>query len=284
MNTPTSTFPPPFISLMFALLVFATPLSLIAAEQSSLKDGAAKLYQQAKDTGRKFVTAEKLHPDILPTSDGKSFLAVWKSSKSPTKWIVSLHGAGRPAKGFATDDLAIWQPHLKDRDVGLVCLQWWLGTGDGPNDFYSPREIYREIDLALQHLKVKPGNVMLEGFSRGGANSYAVMALDAGRGKHYFSLAVASSGGISLNYPPNRDIINGDYGDHPLKGTHWITVAGGRDQNPDRDGIPGMKRTAAWLRDQGAIIVESIEDQNTGHGALHVNPKNAHRVLDLFLK
>jgi hypothetical protein len=64
------------------------------------------------------------------------------------------------------------------------------------------------------------------------------MALDAGRGKHYFSLAVASSGGISLDYPPNREILNGDYGDHPLKGTRWVTVAGARDQNPDRDGIP----------------------------------------------
>jgi hypothetical protein len=284
VNAPISEHAKPFIGLLLALVVVATPLPMIAAEQSSLKGAAAKLYQQAKDTGHWYAAAAKLHPDILPTSDGKSFLAIWKSSKSPTKWIVSLHGAGRPAKGFATDDLAIWHPHLKDRDVGLVCLQWWLGKGDGPDDFYSPREIYREVDLALQQLKVKPGAAMLEGFSRGGANSYAVMALDAGRGKHYFSLAVASSGGISLNYPPNREILNGDYGDHPLKGTRWVTVAGGHDQNPDRDGIPGMKRTASWLRDQDAIVVESIEDQNAGHGALHLNPKNASRVLDLFLK
>jgi predicted esterase len=269
--------------LLLLLAFFSTGLAT-AAEQTQLTGPAAKLYQQAQDTGHWFAGAARLNPEIRPTSDGKSFFVVWKSSKSPKRWIVSLHGAGRPAKGFATDDLAIWHPHLKDRDVGLVCLQWWLGKGDGPEDFYTPQEIYREIDLALQQLGVQPGTVMLHGFSRGSANSYAVAAIDAGRGKHYFSLAVASSGGMSPDYPPNRGILNGDYGDHPLKGTRWITVAGGRDPHPERDGIAGMRRTASWLREQGAVVVESIEDQDAGHGALHLHPKNARRVLDSFLK
>lgn len=255
----------------------------IAEEKTPLSGDAAKLYQQAHDTGRYSAAASRLKPEIRPTSDGKSYVLVWKASKSPEKWIVSLHGAGRPAKGFATDDLAIWQPHLKDRDVGLVCLQWWLGKGDTPKSFYSPTEIYREIDIALQQLKVKAGTAMLHGFSRGGANTYAVAALDAGRGKRYFSLIVASSGGVSLDYPPNRALLNGDYGDHALKGTRWVTVAGARDPNVDRDGIAGMRHTAEWLRGQGAVVVESIEDQNAGHGALHTNPKNTRRALDLFL-
>ena len=147
-----------------------------------------------------------------------------------------------------------------------------------------PHQIYREVDIVLRKLAVKPGNVMLHGFSRGSANSYAVAALDAGRGRRYFSLIVASSGGVAIDFPPTREIISGRFGDHPLRGTRWITVAGARDQNPDRDGIPGMHRTARWLDEQGAEVIAIIEDSENGHGALVLNPANAERVIDLFLK
>lgn len=251
----------------------------LAADQVTLTGPAADLYRQAQ-SGRWFADAAKLNPDIFPTSDGRSFMVVWKAAeKEPTRWIVSLHGT----RGFATDDLAIWYPHLKDRDVGLVAVQWWIGPDDTPKSYYAPMQINREIDIALQKRGVRPGTVMLHGFSRGSANSYAVAALDAGRGKRYFSLAVASSGGVSLDYPPTRAILAGAFGDHPLRSTRWITVAGAHDPEPDRSGIPGMKRTAAWLREQGATVIEAIEDPAEGHGALQRNPKNARRVLDLFL-
>lgn len=240
---------------------------------------AAELYQKARG-GQWFADAARLKPDILPTSDGQSFLVVWKATRKPKHWIVSLHGSD----GFATDDLAIWRPHLKDRDVGIMCVQWWLGSGDKISSYYTPEQIYREIDNALQKFGVKPGMAMLHGFSRGSANSYAVMALDAGRGRRFFSLAVASSGGVGLDYPPTRAILDGTYGKDPLKGTRWVTSAGGRDPHPDRAGIPGMRRTAAWLKEQGAIVLDAIEDPDQGHGALVLNAKNARRVLDLFLK
>ena len=253
-------------------------LSLVFA-QTPLAGNAADLYRQAQG-GRFFAEAAKLKPDILPTSDGQSFIVVWKATKQPKRWIVSMHGTN----GFAMDDLAIWYPNLKDRDVGLICVQWWLGKSDGPGAYYSPQQVYHEIDLALEKLGVKAGSVMLHGFSRGSANSYAIVAIDAGRGKHYFSLAVASSGGVGLDFPPTRAILDEGYGKRPLEGTRWITVAGARDPHPDRDGIAGMKRAAEWLKEQGAIVVDSIEDPNEGHGALQRNPKNAQRVLDLFLK
>src|SRR6185436_10675230 len=108
--------------------------------------------------------------------------------------------------GFATEDLAVWYPHVKDRDVGLVCLQWWLGSGDAPTSYYTPAQIYHEVDAIGQKLGLQPGTAMLHGFSRGSANAYAVAALDAGRGRHYFSLFVASSGGVALDFPPTRAI------------------------------------------------------------------------------
>jgi len=253
------------------------------AAAEPLTGKAADLYQQAIKTGRHAANFEKTKHEIRPTNDGRSFFVIWKGSDAPTKWIVSLHGAGRPAKGFATDDLAIWYPHLKDRTAGLICLQWWFGTGDRTEDFYTPMAMYREIDQLLAGMHIKPGTVMLHGFSRGSANTYALAALDAGRGPHYFSLIVASSGGAALDYPPTRAIGRGEYGQEPLRGTKWITVAGARDPEPDRDGIAGMKRTAGWLKDQGAVVAEQIEDPNSGHGALVLNPKNAARVLDRFL-
>lgn len=272
-----------WLGRLFCVFGSAVACKAYAAE-AELAGRSAIIYNQAKDTGRWFNKANVLHPDVLPTSDGKSFYVVWRASPAPKKWIVSLHGAGQPAKGFATDDLVVWAPQLKNRDVGLICLQWWMGHGDGIDAFYTPQDINREFDRALQKLRVKPGNVMLHGFSRGAANSYAVAALDAGRGRHYYSLIVASSGGYAADYPPNRGITNGEFGDRPLQGTHWITAAGARDPNPQRDGIEGMRRTAKWLKEQGAVVVESIEDPAFGHGALQLNPKNTSRVLDLFLK
>jgi hypothetical protein len=251
----------------------------VLSENTALTGHAAELYQKAK-RGKWFADAMKLKPDILPTSDGRSFVVVWKTGVKPKRWIVSLHGSD----GYATDDLAIWHPHLKGRDIGVVCVQWWLGSGDGAASYYTPEQIYREIDLALQGLGVEPGTVMLHGFSRGSANSYAVMALDAGRGRRFFSLAVASSGGVGLDYPPTQAILAGAYGKDALKGTQWITCAGGRDPHPDRDGIPGMRRTTAWLKERGADVIEIIEDANQGHGALVRNPENARRVLDLFVQ
>ena len=125
---------------------------------------------------------------------------------------------------------------------------------------------------------------MLHGFSRGSANSYAVAALDAGRdGRHYFSLFVASSGGVALDFPPTRAIANGDYGPRPLQNTRWVTAAGGRDPHPDRDGIEGMRRTAAWLKEQGGTVVLAIEDAKEGHGALQRNG-NVKKVLDFYFK
>ena len=275
MVVPQSTI----IRILFLLLFFLIGALSQSAGQTPLAGHAAELYKQAQG-GRFYSEAEKLKPEITPTSDGQSFVVVWRASKAPKRWIVSLHGS----RGFATDDLAIWYPSIKDRDVGLLSLQWWLGSGGAFGSYLTPIQIYHEIDLALQRIGVKPGKVMLYGFSRGSANSYAVAALDAGKGRHYFSLIVASSGGVGLNYPPTQAIMTGEYGKNPLNKTRWITVAGARDPNPDRAGIAGMRTTAAWLKEQGAVIVDAIEDPDLGHGALHRNPKNAKRVMDLFFK
>lgn len=259
--------------ILLAVLGAAAP-----AAAQSLPPGAARLYEQARG-GKWFADAQRLSPRILPTSDGRSFVAVWTpAGAAPARWIVSLHGTS----GFATDDLALWHRHVASRGVGLITLQWWLGGDQSPRGYYAPEQIYRELDLVLRQVGVSPGTALLQGFSRGSANLYAVAAMEGSRPTRYFSLFVANSGRVSLDYPPNRAITDGRLGPRPLARTRWITVCGARDPNPERDGCPGMRATARWLGEQGAEVVAAIEDPQAGHGALHLNPDNAKRVLDLF--
>lgn len=106
--------------------------------------------------------------------------------------------------------------------------------------------------------------------------------MDRGQGgRRLFPLYVASSGGVALDFPPTRAILEGRFGPRPLEGSRWVTACGGRDPNAERDGCPGMRRTAEWLRQQGAQVVLAIEDPNGPHGALQADPRNAARLLDL---
>jgi hypothetical protein len=43
-----------------------------------------------------------------------------------------------------------------------------------------------------------------------------------------------------------------------------------------------MRRTGQWLKEQGAIVLDAIEDPQSGHGALQLNPRNAERLLERF--
>ena len=262
-------------------IIFACTLAAacLPAASEPLSGQAERLYERAAQEAR----LTGMNPEIIPTKDGRSFFLVWEPQAlrgKPHKWIVSLHGSN----GFATKDMEIWSPYLKGRDLGLISLQWWFGGGGRTEDYYSPFDIYREIDLLMRRIGIKPGDAMLEGFSRGSANIYAVAALDINKGQRYFSLFVANSGRASLDYPPTRAVDTGKFGDMPYKGSRWITSCGERDTNPDRDGCPGMRRTGEWLKKLGAEVAFAIEDSKEGHGAFHRNPQNANRALDWFSK
>ncbi len=279
MGTPLFSIKP-IINAVTCLIFLACCQSALAVENKAEPHAKAQDAYQRMQNGKGFAKTAVVTPDIIPTSDGQSFFVMWKATAAnPKQWIVSLHGS----RGSAMDDFAIWYPCLQDREVGFLGLQWWIGADDSPSSYYTPSQIYSEVSTALENLGVQSFAVMLHGFSRGSSNSYAVAAIDAGQGRHYFSLIVASSGGVSVDYPPTQAILDGEFGDRPLLNTRWVTAAGAYDSNPDRDGIPAMRRTADWLVEQGAVVIASIEDPNEGHGALQRNPANMQQVLDLFL-
>ena len=155
------------------------------------------------------------------TSDGKSFYLLWfpegYSAQNPPPMVATMHGHD----GWAFEDFYVWHRFLKERGYGLLAIQWWLGEGEGTNDYLKPNEIYRTFDEVFRKLGVKPGTAMLHGFSRGSANIYPVAALDRSTGNNYFSLFIANAGRANSNYPPVHEIEQRRFGTQPFAGTHW---------------------------------------------------------------
>lgn len=216
------------------------------------------------------------------SADHKSYFVLWlpegSDPENPPPMIATLHGHA----GCAFADFYVWHRFLKERGFGLLAIQWWLGKGESINDYLLPHEIYRMIDDAFQNLNLRPGNALLHGFSRGSANLYAVAAMDRNPGRKYFSLFIANAGRANSSYPPTRNIENGDFGELPFQGSSWVTFAGAKDANPDRDGIPGMRETADWIHRYGGLVELAIEDPNGDHGGFHRNPHNCDLALDVF--
>lgn len=264
---------------------FLIVLWMLSGSEAMAKLPDHPLLEQAKSQcAQRLSYAEENHARIELTPNGKSFYVLWlpegASLTDPPPMIATIHGHG----SWAFDEFFLWHEAAKKRGYGILAIQWWLGEGEKYQDYLTPREIYKTIDQVMTREHIKPGTVLFHGFSRGSANSYAVAALDRTAGKHYFTLIVANSGKPGLDFPPNRDIIQGFLGPTPLQGTHWVTFAGARDTHPERDGIKGMREAAEWIRKYGGVVDLAIEDPDAGHGGFHRNPKNMDSTLEVFEK
>ncbi len=221
---------------------------------------------------------------IIVTPDQKSFMLLWfpasqRSLPAEKRSIIAtMHGS----TGFAFDDFFLWFNAAQQHQQGLLALQWWFPANQPPNDYYEPAEAYTALAAALKDQSIKPGRALFHGFSRGSANGYYVSLFDRLLGNHFFGLNIASSGGASTGYPLYLDVNNGKYGARPLAGTRWLTCAGGQDPNPDRDGIPALRRTGQWLLEQGALLDLVIEDSAGGHGVFMLTPRYVDYGLTAF--
>lgn len=218
------------------------------------------------------------------TQDGKSFYLLWfpggVSSRNFPPMVVTMHGHD----GWVFEDFYVWHKFLKERGYGFMAVQSWLGEGEGIEDYLLPKEIYGVIDTTFRVLRVRPGTALLHGFSRGAANIYAVAAQDRSSSNPYFSLFIANAGKANSDYPPTREVEDGLFGETPLAGSHWATYGGGKDPNPERDGIAGMRAAGEWIKKYGGTVDLAIEDPQGGHGGFHLNPANTNDALDVFDK
>lgn len=226
--------------------------------------------------------ADRIGAIAEPIASGRAFTLYWSpvpdEPLGTRPVIVTLHGS----EGFAYDEMALWHPDAAARGYAILALQWWLTSGAGPDDYLRPREAYDALTDALRTHGAEPDSALLHGFSRGSANVYGVAALDRAEGDHFFRFVVANSGGATQNYPINQEIAGGAFGATPFGGTTWATYCGGQDPNPDRDGCPAMRRSAAWVTRLGGVLAVVIEDAARGHGGFHETPAHVRQVLDAF--
>ncbi len=242
------------------------------------------LEQARRESPDRFRYALENGANIDITPDSKTFYILWLPKNAmtgePPPIIATIHGHA----SWAFDEFYLWHKEAAERGYGVLAIQWWLGEGERYQDYLMPHEIYRIIDQVLEREGVGAESVLFHGFSRGSANCYAVTALDRTKGRGYFTLTVANAGKPSAGFPPNAEIEDGVFGPKPFGGTHWVTFAGGKDPNPDRDGIEGMREAASWIRRYGGIVDLAIEDKNADHGGFHKDPKNMRAALDIFQK
>jgi hypothetical protein len=99
-------------------------------------------------------------------------------------------------------------------------------------DYYRPQEMYPIITSVPKEKGVKPGTVLLHGYSRGSANSYAVTAQDTSSGNRYINMTLSNTGGAASSFAPNQQIVAGSYGILPFSGIQWVMYCGEPDPDP----------------------------------------------------
>jgi hypothetical protein len=212
------------------------------------------------------------NPVTVMTSDGQhSFLVgqpKGQNSKHPRKIIFSLPGHGSTAK----QDYAAWQSHIINGEYALASVGWWDGEGEKTTDYLRPDEVLAAIRAFLDTYGYATDDfVVLEGFSRGSANTYAVKAYDVVSGHPVIDAVISASGKYQKDFPltPDQSAYSGG---QLYQGVPWILACGAKDDNPTRDGCEGMTETKTYLTGMGANVLKLLEDPNGGHGAFHQSP------------
>jgi hypothetical protein len=215
---------------------------------------------------------------VLLAPDNSTFALYWSPTpggSGDTPVIVTLHGSD----GFATAELYHWYPHAVERGYALLALQWWMGV---PEQYLDDETIYALISQMLASVGARHGRILLHGFSRGSARSYAVTFLDRRASTPWFLMTIANSGGAQTTYPLYGDIDRGRYGASVFAGTRWVLYCGEQDPQPDVSGCNAMHTTQAWLTRFGGSVLLAIQDPAGGHGGFEQSPDNIRRALDTF--
>lgn len=254
-------------------------LGLAIFSQSAQADSTSLLNQAQLANVTRYQFAVNNNAEIRATSDNKAFTIWWQpSANAPTGVIVTLHGHG----SYATDSFYMWQSYAQSRGYAILALQWWFGGGEATSDYYQPSEMYPLIASLLTEKGVRPGTVLFEGYSRGSANSYAVTALDTASSNRFFGMTLSNSGGAMQNYPPNQQIVAGDYGAQPFKGVQWVMYCGELDPDPNINGCPAMTAARDWVTLYGATFKLLIDDPSGDHGGFMTNGANVTTALAQF--
>jgi hypothetical protein len=253
--------------------------ALLFSPLAALADSTSLLSQASAANPTRYQFAINKSAEIRSTSDNKAFTIWWQpAAGTPTGVLVTLHGHG----SYATDEFYLWQPYLQARGYAILALQWWFGGGETVADYYLPQDMYPIIASLLKEKGVKPGTVLLHGYSRGSANSYAVTAQDTSSGNRYINMTLSNSGGAAASFPPNQQIVAGSYGILPFSGIQWVMYCGELDPDPSINGCPAMTSAKTWVTQYGATVKLLMDDPSGGHGGFMLSSANVNTALAQF--
>jgi hypothetical protein len=223
-------------------------------------------------------------PEKVTTSDGGHYILygqpAGQNNKQTKKIIFSLPGHGSTAE----EDYAAWKEQLfANGTYALASINWWDGEGEMLSDYYTPQEVQREIQYFLTNQKYQDTDVViLEGFSRGSANTYPVVAYDVASQKGVIDGVISASGKYQSDFAMTPELLSQNNG-KPFANISRILVCGEKDPSPTRDGCEGMRETQTFLEGKGANVLALLTDPNGGHGSFHKSPlKLAEKALGLF--
>lgn len=182
------------------------------------------------------------------------------------KLVISLPGHG----STAAQDYEAWRRHVEGGSWAVASVDWWDGGGETIENYLSPPEVVALVrDFLTEQGYDSDDMIVLEGFSRGSANTYAVMANDRLDGEPVFDAVISASGKYQDTFPLTATPLDPALEPTLYDGVPWVLACGWLDPEPDRDGCPGMHDTADWLGGHGADVLAVLEDPNAGHGAFH---------------
>jgi hypothetical protein len=266
------------------LATMGLALALMSAGLGSpvLAQGAppATILQRAQEAAPEQVRfAARIGVNLRVTRDGRLFVATWSPNPNPRGWIVVLPDA----KGWAHQELATWHPILVRKSVGIVVMQWWYGTGDGPANYANAELVYRELEQALRQMGMKPGTAMLYGIGRGAEMSYAIQAYDRHAGGKFFGATLVNSGAMAADLAANRRVAEGQFGLGPFDDTRWIFYCGGRDADAERAGCPAMRGAANAVRRFGGKNELFLEEPRGSRATLLQEARLIDAAIDKYL-
>lgn len=224
-------------------------------------------------------------PEKIVSSDGKTYFSygapAGQNNKSPKKIIISLPGHGT----LADDGYQAWSGHLEGTGYAIAEFNWWDGEGETMGDYYSPTKAVGQIREFLKDEGYTSGDVVvLHGFSRGSANTYAVIVSDKQAKAPVFDAVISNSGKYQSDFPLSAQTLSDSQITRLFNGIPWVLSCGGTDPNPERDGCAGMTETNTWLEAHGVNVLALLTDPNLGHGAFHKStlelPKQALTLID----
>jgi len=262
--------------LAIAVLLSAMPTARLHAQTAP----QATILQRAQEAIPEQVRfASRIGANLRVTRDGRLFAASWSPSPNPRGWVVVLPDA----KTWAQQELAVWHTTLDRKRIGIVVMQWWYGTGDGPANYANAELVYRELEQALRQMGMKPGTAMLYGIGRGAEIAYAIQAYDRHAGAKFFGTTLVNSGAMAEDIAANRRVAEGQFGLGPFDDTRWIFFCGGRDAEPDRAGCPAMRGAANAVRKFGGKNELFLEEARGSRATLLQEPRLIDAAIDKYL-